>query len=332
MSLIDEALKRARLEAAQRAAESEGLPYPTIPRHLAPQRRRRWLVPAAVGLAVLAGLVIGLLAASRGGPPSDRVAAAGGGTAEPVTSGPATPAEVERDPPPPVEDPATPEDAAASAPPATEPALPAPARPAGPPAAAPVTSGPSGPAELVRDVGTPTPSAAPPVERPAERRPERRPDARPPAQDTPAVGGVPASPPRPAPGTVSPQPAAAAPTTAPRPATPAPEPQPAASAVTDPDSGVLLVLPERPQPEAPARASAPAAATPVENHVQQLPLPDGGAIELGGIAWSETGPFALINGRVVGPGAMIGAFTLERIQPGHVELSGGGRRVHLSLQ
>ena len=76
----------------------------------------------------------------------------------------------------------------------------------------------------------------------------------------------------------------------------------------------------------------PEPAMPIESHVQRFPLPGGGAIELGGIAWSETGPFALINGRVVGPGSAFGDYILERIQQGHVELVGDGRRVHLSLQ
>jgi hypothetical protein len=127
-------------------------------------------------------------------------------------------------------------------------------------------------------------------------------------------------------------PPAAAVEPAPAAVEPAPEPPVAArqapattATVTDPDSGVLLVLPDRPEPKVAATGSA-------ESFVQQVPLPGGGAIELGGIAWSESGPFALINGRVVGPGAVIDGYTLERIRPGHVVLSGDGRRVHLSLQ
>ena len=114
----------------------------------------------------------------------------------------------------------------------------------------------------------------------------------------------------------------------PSPESPAAEPPGAPTAVTDPDSKVLLVLPEQPrEKDIEARSEAVA-----ESHVQSFPLPQGGAIELGGIAWSETGPFALLNGRVVGPGAVIQGYTLEHIRPGHVELTGDGRRIQLSLQ
>jgi hypothetical protein len=95
--------------------------------------------------------------------------------------------------------------------------------------------------------------------------------------------------------------------------------------MTDPDSGVLLVLTE------PAGAGGGGEAA-EETHVQLYPLPGGGTIELGGIAWSDNGPFALINGRVVGPGSPVEGFTLERIAPDHVVLTGEGRRVRIDLQ
>jgi hypothetical protein len=97
-----------------------------------------------------------------------------------------------------------------------------------------------------------------------------------------------------------------------------------ATTVTDLESGVLLVLPER--------VAEPADEPPTDSFVQQFPLPDGGSIELGGVAWSETGPFALINGRVVSPGSVVEEYTVERIGPTHVILSGDGRRVRISLQ
>ena len=296
MSLIDEALKRARMEAAQKAADSEGLPYPTIPRHLNPRRRRAWLAPAVVAAAVAAGLLIGWTMASRG-PRGEDAAARGGNTspAAPLTSGPATPDEVTRDPLP---------AEAARDPLAAEPESPAPteARPNAPgqPPAAPVA--PS--ASDGRATAEPPSRVAAPTTRPVETVPAESRSAESPSDERPAgdppverTEGTPAE-------------------------------APSTTTVTDPDSGMLLVLPDRPREAAPEMAAEPTA----ESYVQSYPLPGGGSIELGGIAWSETGPFALLNGRVVGPGAVVQEYTLERIRPGHVELAGDGRRIHLSLQ
>ena len=268
MSLIDEALKRARLEAAQRAAEGEGLPYPTIPRHLAPRRRPAWLAPAAVVLAVVGGVLVGLLVASGGSPAAEPVVALRSGSGEPAvtplsapepeSSAPSAPAKLEQD--------------------TTVPALPALPEPDAP---QPVTSGPTGPEQPTRDAATPT------------------------AENPPLSSARPAAP-------------------------QAAEPPPAPTTVTDPDSGVLLVLPNRPM-TAPANDGGASSTAALESYTQRYPLPGGGVIELGGIAWSETGPFALINGRVVGPGSVIEAYTLERIRPGHVVLTGDGRQIQLSL-
>ncbi len=268
MSLIDEALKRARLEAAQRAAESEGMPYPTIPRHLTPRQRRAWLMPVAVALAVIAGLLVGLMLASRGGPTAEQLASLGGGetaAALPLTSGLPTPEEAGRDP-----------------------VLTG--------SKAPARGGSAGSEELSRETETPEPAAE---VTPVERAPDDRQAVAPPAIE-------PAPPARPA----------------------IAAPPPTTTMVTDPDSGVLLVLPERASQSA-ADSAVDAVA---ESYVQEYPLPNGSAIELGGIAWSETGPFALINGRVVGPGSIIEDHTLERIRPGHVILTGAGRRIRLSLR
>ena len=347
MSLIDEALKRARMEAAQKAAESEGLPYPTIPRHLGPPRRRGWLVPLVIGLAVIAGLVVGALLASRGGSRSERMAAVGGGEASataPPATGPAAAAPAVRDPAggsaaadSPATDPVasaspatgavqTTSPATAPAPAAMEPAAEAPAAPR--PRAEPVTPGPSRP-----DGGRQDRTAAPPpVPGPAERRRPAPATLAVPAQEPPAAAEEPVATP---PATAPPVERPAAPPSEPPPAATEAAPAgdlPAAATVTDPDSGVLLVLPDRPTAPTETPASDDAVRGPTEAFTQQVPLAGGGVIELGGIAWSETGPFALINGRVVGPGSVIDGYTLERIRPGHVVLSGDGRRVRLSLQ
>ena len=272
MSLIDEALKRARMEAAQRAAEQEGLPYPAIPRHRAPRRRPVWLAAAVLVLALVGGIALGRWLAS-GGPPSEDPPLVAGAVAAPATTAPA---------------PAAPEvdDAAASRP------APPPARPIEPAPAAP---------EAQRGPAT------------SRRQPSEPPRAAPPAT-------VPAETPRPGPQPSANRPAAAQP----------PQPAAAPTAVTDSRSGVLLVLPDPAVVEpAVAEVTAPA---PDESHVASYSIPGGGAIALDGIAWSETGPFALINGRVVGPGSEVESFTLERIGPGHVVLQGDGRRIRIDLQ
>ena len=351
MSLIDKALKRARMEAAQKAAEGEGLPYPTIPRHLGPRRRRGWLAPAIVAVAVAAGLLIGLAIASRG-PHGERAASGGsdGTGAAPATSGPATPAEVARDPlsadtggGEPLDSP--PSDPTPSGPPGIEETIAPPAVPERE-AARPITSGPERPSELTRGTRPDVPPTPAPTE---SRRIAERPPAAPrsrPASDGPAAGapeartstGTPAAPieaPAVEPADAEPVVAGSEDTVTNRPVQPTadrrPQPgteAPSATTVTDPESGMLLVLSDRPREADPEAALATAA----ESYVQSYPLPGGGSIELGGIAWSETGPFALLNGRVVGPGAVIQEYTLERIRPGHVELAGDGRRIHLSLQ
>jgi hypothetical protein len=300
MSLIDEALKRARMEAAQRAAEGEGLPYPTIPRHLGPPRRTGWLVPLVLALAVIAGVVVGLLLASRGGPEAGRVA-----TRELATDSTGTTSL-----PPPI--------AAAENTPAgtAEPASNASGAPE--PAATPAASRPpttSDQRESVAAGATPLPMS----------RPQALPTvATSSAADPETTTQSPPEEPVPAPR--------AAPLVAPSATPTATVPPPAATAFTDPDSGVLLVLPEPPEATAQELAAEPAPEGSAESYAQQFALPNGGAIELGGIAWSETGPFALINGRVIGPGSVVEGYTLERIRKGHVVLTGDGRRIHLSLQ
>ena len=58
---------------------------------------------------------------------------------------------------------------------------------------------------------------------------------------------------------------------------------------------------------------------------------DGSTIELGGIAYSEDRPIAVINGSVVSPGDMIAGFTIVAIEPERVELEADGVCVYLSL-
>jgi hypothetical protein len=67
MSLIDEALKRAELEAARRDGLRGGA-YPWVPEHMPRRRRRGWVWIAAI-VASVAAIATGLLLWSRGETP-----------------------------------------------------------------------------------------------------------------------------------------------------------------------------------------------------------------------------------------------------------------------
>ncbi len=60
--------------------------------------------------------------------------------------------------------------------------------------------------------------------------------------------------------------------------------------------------------------------------------PDGTRIELGGIVFSDANPVALINGRVLPVGGVVGSMTVVAITENRVELAGEGARVFLSLR
>lgn len=104
MSLIDEALRQARLEAARRELSEKGLPYPGAPTHMPASRRReprRFVLPSILVLALLAVGVVAFLAGRRaeprlaGGdetaatqPPTEITSTAEVATAEPRTNPP----------------------------------------------------------------------------------------------------------------------------------------------------------------------------------------------------------------------------------------------------
>ena len=69
MSLIDEALKRARQEAARQDAAEREARYARVPVYMAPVRRSRpWLLPVVVSVCLAAGVGGGLVIAHRSGP------------------------------------------------------------------------------------------------------------------------------------------------------------------------------------------------------------------------------------------------------------------------
>ena len=79
-----------------------------------------------------------------------------------------------------------------------------------------------------------------------------------------------------------------------------------------------------------------AAATPLpsggKTYHGRIALPDGGSLELGGIVWSDAEPRALVNDRVVGVGAYVQGYTVERIEEDRVILEKDGKRVTISVK
>ena len=89
-----------------------------------------------------------------------------------------------------------------------------------------------------------------------------------------------------------------------------------------------------PRPAAAAANDGKAARGPADGktYVGEATVPDGAKIELGGIVFSETNPVALINGKVLGVGAVVEEFTIVSIQPDRVELRGRGVTMVLALK
>lgn len=61
-------------------------------------------------------------------------------------------------------------------------------------------------------------------------------------------------------------------------------------------------------------------------------LPGGGTLELEGIVYSETHPVALIEGKVLAPGAYAGNFEVVAIEENRVQLRGRGTTFWITLQ
>lgn len=103
-----------------------------------------------------------------------------------------------------------------------------------------------------------------------------------------------------------------------------------------------LALPAQEGEGAGARAAAvPSPAVPAprpqslvdgRTYAGSIVLPGGAKIELGGIAWSETEPRALVNDRIVAAGAYVEGFTISRIEEGRVALEKDGLTIFLSVK
>ena len=100
------------------------------------------------------------------------------------------------------------------------------------------------------------------------------------------------------------------------------------------DAAHLRTAPPAEQRQAAATADGKAArgSADAKTYVGEVTVPDGAKIELGGIVFSETNPVALINGKVLGPGAVVEEFTIVSIQPDRVELRSRGITIFLALK
>jgi hypothetical protein len=67
------------------------------------------------------------------------------------------------------------------------------------------------------------------------------------------------------------------------------------------------------------------------SYVRQVPLQDGGSLQLNGIAFSSR-PVALFGDKVVAPGESIGGFTVVAIEAQRVKLQASGRMVYVTLK
>ena len=247
MSLINEALKRARQESRRREALAKGVPLAQPPRAVT---HRSWMTAAvvALALALLLSLVTILRLANNDEPGSPPVVAVTSAEAEISEQGRVS---TERSA---EEDPAS-------------------------PAAAPVSTLDEDKSSLAEPVETElgAPPESAPIPEPVDRPPSR-------------VETVASSEPS------------------------AEEPNELASPPTE---GVSLAPSVREDGDDLATA---APTDPPEIFVGTAVLATGDTLELGGIAWSESGPYALMDNRVVGLGETIRGYMVTRIAPQEVEL------------
>ncbi len=88
---------------------------------------------------------------------------------------------------------------------------------------------------------------------------------------------------------------------------------------------------ETPEPEALA-AAPPARPAPARDFVRRAELPDGTVLELGGIAYSASAPFAYLNGKLLAAGESVAGYRVESITRDRVVLAAGGDRITLRLK
>jgi len=82
----------------------------------------------------------------------------------------------------------------------------------------------------------------------------------------------------------------------------------------------------------PAAPPQPRALSNGRTYRGSVSLPEGGQIELGGVAWSENDPHALVNDRVVGVGALVEGFEITWIAEDRIALEKDGVKIYLALK
>jgi hypothetical protein len=112
-----------------------------------------------------------------------------------------------------------------------------------------------------------------------------------------------------------------------------PSPPPKDSSLPDNDSLSVPGLSEAERSPGGARAPISSANVVQDARVSsgQAQLRGGQIVDLGGIAWSESDPYALINGQVVGIGELVRSYKVTAITPNQVILEKDGDRVILRL-
>lgn len=85
-------------------------------------------------------------------------------------------------------------------------------------------------------------------------------------------------------------------------------------------------------PLASAPAHAPRAAAGPRTYAGSVTLPGGEKIELGGIAWSEEEPRALLNDRIVGVGGYVDGYAVSKIETDRVVLEKDGATIVLTVR
>ena len=98
-----------------------------------------------------------------------------------------------------------------------------------------------------------------------------------------------------------------------------------------PGSGTAPAAAAPQPPQSAPHAPRPAAAGP-RTYPGSVTLPGGEKIELGGIAWSEEEPRALLNDRIVGVGGYVDGYSVSKIETDRVVLEKDGATIVLTVR
>ena len=136
-----------------------------------------------------------------------------------------------------------------------------------------------------------------------------------------------------------PAPAEEQPVTSPNPAVnetgPGRDPMPTTPS-TEPMPEIPTVVIEDPLPGDIALTDLEPTGAPIDDagttFLHRAELADGVTLELGGIAWSEFDPIALVNGKAVGQGERVNGYLVVQIDPQQVEMRGEVGSIFIRLK